>query len=115
MSTRVAFEEQRIPAWKRAVLKVGSSLLAGEGGLTPRHAAHLAAFVATQCNAGTRLLTLDTTASGLALARTGATRHALLLFGGAGIVAQFIQFHVAYSLAGRSLPATDGDNTAFLR
>lgn len=40
-----AFAAQTLPAWKRAVLKVGSSLLAGEGGLTPRHAAHLAAFV----------------------------------------------------------------------
>lgn len=39
------FAAQTLPAWKRAVLKVGSSLLAGEGGLTPRYAAHLAAFV----------------------------------------------------------------------
>ena len=39
------FAAQSLPAWKRAVLKVGSSLLAGEGGLTPRYAAHLAAFV----------------------------------------------------------------------
>ena len=40
-----AFPAQALPPWKRAVLKVGSSLLAGEGGLTPRHAAQLAAFV----------------------------------------------------------------------
>jgi len=45
MTTPAAFAEQPLPAWKRAVLKVGSSLLAGEGGLTPRNAAHLAAFV----------------------------------------------------------------------
>ena len=45
MSARAAFVEQSLPAWKRAVLKVGSSLLAGDGGLTPRHAVHLAAFV----------------------------------------------------------------------
>jgi glutamate 5-kinase len=45
MSTRAVFEEQRIPAWKRAVLKVGSSLLSGAGGLSPHHAVHLAAFV----------------------------------------------------------------------
>lgn len=45
MTTPVAFTEQPLPAWKRAVLKVGSSLLAGEGGLTPRNAEHLAAFV----------------------------------------------------------------------
>ncbi len=45
MSTPRAFPEQIIPAWKRAVLKVGSSLLAGDGGLSPRNAVHLAAFV----------------------------------------------------------------------
>ena len=45
MSTRIAFTEQTIPGWKRAVLKVGSSLLAGDGGLSPRNAQHLAAFV----------------------------------------------------------------------
>ena len=45
MSARMAFTEQALPAWKRAVLKVGSSLLAGDGGLSPRNAQHLAAFV----------------------------------------------------------------------
>ena len=45
MSMRIAFTEQPLPAWKRAVLKVGSSLLAGDGGLSPRNAQHLAAFV----------------------------------------------------------------------
>ncbi len=45
MSTRAMFEEQTLPAWKRAVLKVGSSLLSATGGLSPHHAVHLAAFV----------------------------------------------------------------------
>lgn len=45
MSARIAFTEQTMPGWKRAVLKVGSSLLAGDGGLSPRNAHHLAAFV----------------------------------------------------------------------
>lgn len=45
MSTRAMFEEQTLPTWKRAVLKVGSSLLSGAGGLSPHHAVHLAAFV----------------------------------------------------------------------
>jgi len=45
MSTRALFEERQLPAWKRAVLKVGSSLLSGAGGLSPHHAVHLAAFV----------------------------------------------------------------------
>ncbi len=41
------FAAQPLPAWRRAVLKVGSSLLAGqEGGLDPRHARALAGFIA---------------------------------------------------------------------
>jgi glutamate 5-kinase len=45
MSTH-AFGEQPLPPWKRAVLKVGSSLLAADsGGLSDRHAQGLAAFV----------------------------------------------------------------------
>ena len=42
---RELFEFQSLPTWKRAVLKVGSSLLSGAGGLSPHHAVHLAAFV----------------------------------------------------------------------
>ena len=45
MSASLTFAEQTLPAWKRAVLKVGSSLLAGDGGLSSRNAQHLAAFV----------------------------------------------------------------------
>ena len=40
------FAPQSLPDWKRAVLKVGSSLLAGSGGLDPLHARGLAAFIA---------------------------------------------------------------------
>ncbi|HEY1138658.1 MAG TPA: glutamate 5-kinase [Lysobacter sp.] len=40
------FTPQPLPPWRRAVLKVGSSLLAGEGGLDSRHAAGLARFIA---------------------------------------------------------------------
>jgi glutamate 5-kinase len=40
------FLEQAPPPWRRAVLKVGSSLLAADGGgLSPRHALGLAQFV----------------------------------------------------------------------
>ncbi|MFC5578357.1 glutamate 5-kinase [Lysobacter niabensis] len=50
MSTH-AFEEQALPSWKRAVLKVGSSLLAADsGGLSDRFARGLADFV-TQARA----------------------------------------------------------------
>lgn len=40
------FTPQPLPHWRRAVLKVGSSLLAGESGLDPAHARGLAHFIA---------------------------------------------------------------------
>jgi glutamate 5-kinase len=47
------FTEQSLPQWRRAVLKVGSSLLAAEGeGLSPRHALGLAQFVSASLAAG---------------------------------------------------------------
>lgn len=47
MSDAGAFAEQRIPGWKRAVLKVGSSLLAADGGgLSTRYALGLAETIA---------------------------------------------------------------------
>ena len=39
------FTPQTLPDWRRAVLKVGSSLLTGDGGLDPTHATGLAAFI----------------------------------------------------------------------
>lgn len=52
-ATEPAFAEQTLPAWRRAVLKVGSSLLAAEGeGLSPRHALGLAQFVSASLVAG---------------------------------------------------------------
>ena len=48
-----SFSEQTLPQWRRAVLKVGSSLLAAEGeGLNARHALGLARFVADSLAAG---------------------------------------------------------------
>ncbi|MFT3762927.1 MAG: glutamate 5-kinase [Pseudoxanthomonas sp.] len=53
MSPPAAFAEQALPQWKRAVLKVGSSLLAADGeGLSPRHALGLAQFVSASLVAG---------------------------------------------------------------
>lgn len=40
-----AFPPQPLPPWSRAVLKVGSSLLAGDGGLEAGHARALAGFI----------------------------------------------------------------------
>ncbi len=51
------FAEQALPNWKRAVLKVGSSLLAADGdGLSPRHALNLAQFVSSSIAAGKELV-----------------------------------------------------------
>jgi len=51
------FTEQSLPPWRRAVLKVGSSLLAADGGgLSPRYALGLAQFVSTHIAAGRELV-----------------------------------------------------------
>lgn len=51
------FPEQVLPPWRRAVLKVGSSLLAADGGgLTPRFALGLAQFVSANLAAGRELV-----------------------------------------------------------
>ncbi|HRN59714.1 MAG TPA: glutamate 5-kinase, partial [Chiayiivirga sp.] len=48
-----SFTERPLPRWKRAVLKVGSSLVAAPGGgLTPRYALALAQFVSSSRQAG---------------------------------------------------------------
>ena len=45
-ATTHRFSEQQLPPWRRAVLKVGSSLLAADGGgLSPRYAQAIAAFI----------------------------------------------------------------------
>lgn len=47
------FTEQPVPGWRRAVLKVGSSLLAADGGgLSPRFALGLAQFVSANVQQG---------------------------------------------------------------
>lgn len=76
MSTRIAFTEQALPAWKRAVLKVGSSLLAGDGGLSPRNAQHLAAFVEACHAQGRELVVVSSGAVAAGRAILHATLHA---------------------------------------
>ncbi len=51
-ATISAFSAQALPDWRRAVLKVGSSLLADGQGLSPRHALNLAQFVSASQAAG---------------------------------------------------------------
>ena len=59
-ATPPAFTEQSLPAWRRAVLKVGSSLLAPDGeGLSPRNAMGLAQFVADSMAAGREVVVVS--------------------------------------------------------
>jgi glutamate 5-kinase len=54
------FNEQALPPWQRAVLKVGSSLLAIDGeGLSARHAAGLARFVGDSLAAGREVVVVS--------------------------------------------------------
>ncbi|BFI96672.1 MAG: glutamate 5-kinase [Rhodanobacter sp.] len=67
--------EQPLPSWRRAVLKVGSNLLAADGGgLTDRYAANLAGFVAASHAAGRQVVLVSSgaVAAGRALLRAHA-------------------------------------------
>ncbi|MFT4255853.1 MAG: glutamate 5-kinase [Pseudoxanthomonas sp.] len=73
------FTEQTLPQWKRAVLKVGSSLLAAEGeGLSPRHALGLAQFVSASIATGREVVIVSSGA-------VAAGRGLLHRKGGAGV------------------------------
>jgi len=70
-----AFTEQPLPPWRRAVLKVGSSLLAADGGgLTPRFALGLAQFVSANVQAGREVVIVSSgaVAAGRAIVPKGA-------------------------------------------
>ncbi|HET8899654.1 MAG TPA: glutamate 5-kinase, partial [Rhodanobacteraceae bacterium] len=70
-----AFSPQALPSWQRAVLKVGSSLLASDaGGLTKRYASALAAFVAASQAQGREVVLVSSgaVAAGRAMLRTHA-------------------------------------------
>ncbi|WP_430388676.1 glutamate 5-kinase [Dyella sp. 20L07] len=65
-------DEQALPPWRRAVLKVGSNLLAADGGgLTPLHAGALAGFIAASHAAGRQVVLVSSgaVAAGRALLR----------------------------------------------
>ena len=96
------FTEQPLPAWRRAVLKVGSSLLAAEGeGLSPRHALNLAQFVSSSIAAGREVVIVS---SGAVAAGRGllhrkpqagaamAERQALAALGQAQLIALWQRF-----------------------
>ena len=96
------FTEQPLPPWRRAVLKVGSSLLAADGGgLTPRFALGLAQFVSANLVAGREVVIVSSgaVAAGRAIvpkvAEAGATmaaRQALAALGQAQLIALWQRF-----------------------
>ena len=66
------FSPQPLPSWKRAVLKVGSSLLAGDGGLDPVHARGLADFIAASRAQGREVVLVSSGAVAAGRGRIGA-------------------------------------------
>lgn len=96
------FVEQALPAWRRGVLKVGSSLLAADGGgLSPRFALGLAQFVSANLQAGRELVIVSSgaVAAGRAIlpkaAEAGAVlaaRQALAALGQAQLIALWQRF-----------------------
>lgn len=96
------FTEQALPSWRRAVLKVGSSLLAADGGgLTPRFALGLAQFVSANVQAGREVVIVSSgaVAAGRAIvpkaAEAGAAmaaRQALAALGQAQLITLWQRF-----------------------
>ncbi|WP_407351434.1 glutamate 5-kinase [Luteimonas sp. R10] len=91
------FSEQLLPPWRRAVLKVGSSLLAADGGgLSPRNAQALAGFVSACTAAGREVVLVSSgaVAAGRAIVHADtavdapiAERQALAALGQAQLIA----------------------------
>lgn len=96
-TARDVLPEQVLPGWRRAVLKVGSNLLAADGGgLTPRYAEALAGFIAASHEDGRQVVLVSSgaVAAGRALLREHATdgdglaaRQALAALGQAPMIA----------------------------
>ncbi|WP_445146451.1 glutamate 5-kinase [Dyella sp. Tek66A03] len=96
-SARDALAEQPLPAWRRAVLKVGSNLLAADGGgLTPRYADALAGFITASREGGREVILVSSgaVAAGRSLLRQHvpsggdlAARQALAALGQAPMIA----------------------------
>ncbi|HUA79802.1 MAG TPA: glutamate 5-kinase [Dyella sp.] len=95
--TSRSLHEHALPPWRRAVLKVGSNLLAADGaGLTPRYAQALAAFITASQQAGREVVLVSSgaVAAGRALLRERAAlgpdlaaRQALAALGQAPMIA----------------------------
>ncbi|TAA23775.1 MULTISPECIES: glutamate 5-kinase [Pseudoxanthomonas] len=101
-TTATAFAEQTVPPWRRAVLKVGSSLLAADGGgLSPKFALGLAQFVSANVLAGREVVIVSSgaVAAGRAIvpkaAEAGAgiaARQALAALGQAQLIGLWQRF-----------------------
>ncbi len=99
------FTPQPLPGWHRAVLKVGSSLLAADGGgLSPRFALGLAQFVLTSRQAGREVVIVSSGAvaagrgvlpKAAAGAPTIAAKQALAALGQAQLIALWQRFFEA--------------------
>ncbi|CAN5172760.1 glutamate 5-kinase [soil metagenome] len=94
MTDAHAFGAQRLPDWRRAVLKVGSSLLAvADGGLSDTHAAGLARFVSDSRKQGREVVIVSSgaVAAGRGVLKTEAAgltqRQALAALGQAPMIA----------------------------
>ena len=72
------FAPQSLPNWRRAVLKVGSSLLAGDGGLDPVHARGLAGFIATARAQGREVVLVSSGAVAAGRGRIGAAGNGIV-------------------------------------
>jgi len=95
------FKEQRLPPWRRAVIKVGSSLLAGEQGLSARHAGAIGLTVNRLIDSGHEVLLVSSGAVAAGRARLAQSapaagalpaRQALAALGQTGVVALWQRF-----------------------
>ena len=72
------FAPQSLPNWRRAVLKVGSSLLAGDGGLDPVHARGLAGFIKASRAQGREVVLVSSGAVAAGRGRIGAAGNGIV-------------------------------------
>ena len=74
----VNFAAQPLPNWRRAVLKVGSSLLTGSGGLDPVHALALAGFITDARTQGREVVLVSSGAVAAGRGRIGAAGNGIV-------------------------------------
>lgn len=72
------FVPQPLPSWKRAVLKVGSSLLTVSGGLDPVHASTLAQFITDARTQGREVVLVSSGAVAAGRGRIGAAGNGIV-------------------------------------